>query len=179
MNKDYHIEVVYLQKILCKSLGQDYKILKIIRLYGGAQKVTYKIECNKGFFSILYIWDNSMNYFNCKINDNDIFESSGADLFELNNKFLTQNGIRTPKIYYIDRSKKDYSFDFALVEYTAGGDIEKYFYADEETKYKVFTDLNENIKKMHSIKNKFYGNLKAERALGSRSEEILLIRSIK
>lgn len=179
MNKDCHIEVVYLQKILCKNLSQDFKILKIIRIYGGARKVTYKIECNKGFSCILYVWDNSMDYFNEKTDEDDIFKSNGADLFELNNKFLTQNGIRTPRIYYIDRNKKEYSFDFALVEYIAGGEIEKYFYADEETKYKVFTDLSKNIKKMHFIRNKLFGNLKTEKTLKFGSERILLDRNIK
>lgn len=160
MIRECHIELDYLQKIIRENLGVNYNILQIMRIYGGAQKVTYKIECDNSFCCMLYVWDDSMNYFNKETKDNIIFESNGLDLFELNNKFLIQNGIRTPRIYYIDRSKKDHLFDFALVEYISGGEIEKYFDADEDTKYKIFNDLDKNIKKMHSVKNEFYGNLK-------------------
>ena len=43
-----------------------------------------------------------MNYFNKDIKDNIIFESNGLILFESNNKFLIQNGIRTPRYIDID-----------------------------------------------------------------------------
>lgn len=179
MKKECHIKVDYLQKLLRENLGVNYNIVHLKRIYGGAQKVTYKIECDKNFCYILYVWDESMNYFNKDTKDNFVFETSGADLFELSNKFLIKNGINTPKIYYIDRSKKDYLFDFALVEYIVGGEIEKYFGADEDTQYKIFTDLNKNIQKMHSIRNQFYGNLKVQKAFEGRSEKILLNRTLK
>ena len=179
MIKDCHIKVDYLQKLLKENLGLNYNILNIIRIFGGARKVTYKIECDQNFCSILYVWDNSMDYFNKKTKDNIVFESNGADLFELNNKLLIQNGIRTPRIYYIDRSKKDYLFDFALVEYISGGEIEKYFGADEDIQYKVFTDLDKNIKKMHSIKNQSYGNIKAQKSYEGRSERLLLNKTLE
>lgn len=179
MIRDCHIKMDYLQKIIRENLGANYNILQIMRIYGGAQKVTYKIECDQNFCCILYVWDNSMNYFNKDTKDNIIFESNGLDLFELNNKLLIQNGIRTPRIYYIDRSKNDYLFDFALVEYISGGEIEKYFCADEDTQYKIFTDLDKNIKKMHSVKNKFYGNLKVQKSYEGRSEKLLLNKTLE
>lgn len=179
MIRDCHIKVDCLQKIIRENLDVNYNILQIMRIYGGAQKVTYKIECDQNFCCILYVWDNSMNYFNKDTKDNIIFESNGSDLFELNNKFLIQNGIRTPRIYYIDRSKKDYLFDFALVEYISGGEIEKYFGADEDTQYKIFTDLDKNIKKMHSVRNEFYGNLKIQKSYKGRSEKLLLNRTLE
>ena len=42
MIKDCHIKVDYLQKIIRKNLCLNYNILEIMRIYGGAQKVTYK-----------------------------------------------------------------------------------------------------------------------------------------
>jgi len=179
MIRDCHIKADYLQKIIKENLDLNYNILQIMRIYGGARKVTYKVECDQNFCYILYVWDNSMNYFNKDRNDNIIFESNGSDLIELNNKFLIQNGIRTPKIYYIDRSKKDYLFDFALVEYISGGEIEKYFGADEDTQSKIFTDLDKNIKKLHSIKNKFYGNLKVQKSYDGRGEKLLLNKTLE
>jgi len=179
MIRDCHIKVDYLQKIIKSSLELNYNIVQIIRIYGGARKVTYKIECDQNFCCILYVWDNSMDYFNKYTKDNIIFESNGSDLFELNNKFLIQNGIRTPGIYYIDRSNKDYLFDFALVEYISGGEIGNFFGADEDTQYKIFTDLDKNIKKMHSVKNKFYGNLKVKKSYEGRSEELLLNKTLE
>lgn len=125
MIRDCHIKTDYLQKTIRKNLNLNFNILQIMRIYGGAQKVTYKIDCNQNFSCILYVWDNSMDYFNKDTKDNIIFESNGSDLFELNNKFLIENGIRTPRIYYMDRSKKNYLFDFALVQYISGGEIEK------------------------------------------------------
>mgnify|MGYP001590682092 CR=1 FL=1 len=176
---DCHIKADYLQNIIREKLNLNYNILQVIRIYGGAQKVTYKIECDLNFCCILYIWDKSMNYFYKERKENIIFESNGSDLFELNNRFLVQNGIRTPRMYYIDRSEKNYLFDFALVEFIEGGDIEKYFDADEDTQYKIFTDLNKNIKKMHSIKSKFYGNFKAQKSYQGRSVKLLLNKSLE
>ncbi|MGH4138763.1 hypothetical protein [Clostridium sp.] len=110
MIKDCRIKVDYLERLLTENSGINYSVLHIMRIYGGARKVTYKIECDQNFCCILYVWDNSMNYFNEETKDNIVFESNGADLFELNNKFLIQNGIRTPIIYYIDKSKRNFMF---------------------------------------------------------------------
>jgi hypothetical protein len=161
MIKYCHIKVDYLQKPLKQNLGLNYNILNIIRIFGGARKVTYKIECDQNFYSILYVWDNSMNYFNKETKDNIVFESNGADLFELNNKLLIQNGIATPRIYYIDRSKKDYLFDFEQVEYISGGEIEKYFGADEDIQYSskfhegVFNNRIILIQKIQELYNNY------------------------
>ena len=44
MIKDCHIKVDYLQRIIRENLDVNYNILQIMRIYGGAQKVTYKIN---------------------------------------------------------------------------------------------------------------------------------------
>lgn len=84
-----------------KVFGTSYLVSNVTKMHGGAQKVVYKIDCSNGFSSVLYVWDLTMNYFQEEIANGDIHEQSySSDLFELNNKYLIQQGIQTP-VYMI------------------------------------------------------------------------------
>lgn len=80
-----------------KVFGTNYLVSSVTKMHGGAQKVVYKIDCSNGFSCVLYVWDLTMNYFQEEIANRDIHEHSySSDLFELNNKYLIQQGIQTP-----------------------------------------------------------------------------------
>ncbi|WP_051084537.1 phosphotransferase family protein [Gracilibacillus lacisalsi] len=130
-------------------------------MHGGTQKVVYKIACSNGFSCVLYVWDLTMNYFSEEIATEDITEQSyGSDLFELNNKYLTQQGIRTPTLYDLNNEKSHYSFDYALVEYIDGQTAEAYFHhPDSLIQDKLFQRLGDLLGSMHANEACTYGKL--------------------
>ncbi|WP_208589875.1 phosphotransferase [Gracilibacillus suaedae] len=130
-------------------------------MHGGTQKVVYKIECSNGFSCVLYVWDLTMNYFSEEKADEDTTEQSyGSDLFELNNKYLTQQGIRTPTLYNLNNEKSRYSFDYALVEYVDGQKAEAYFHhPDSVIQDKLFQRLGDLVTSMHANERYTYGKL--------------------
>ena len=67
------------------------------------------MECSNGFSCVLYVWDLFMNYFEEEKANEDINEQSyGSELFELNNKDLTQHGIQTPGLYDLNKEGDRY-----------------------------------------------------------------------
>ncbi|MEK4516569.1 phosphotransferase [Paenibacillus sp. FSL H8-0122] len=142
-----------------KVFGTRYTVAKVSKMEGGAQKVVYKLDFSNGFSCILYVWDLAMNYFQEEIVNHNIHaESYGSELFESNNRFLTEHAIRTPLLYDLNRDRDRYDFDYALVEYAAGQDAEVYFqHPDNKVQNKVFRQLGEMIHAMHRIQSRTYG----------------------
>lgn len=164
MDTTCHMDSADLQDYIKKVFGTDYIVSNDSRMYGGAQKVVYKIDCVNGFSCVLYVWDLSHNYFKEEILNNDINRQSyGSDLFEMNNKYLLQHGIRTPLLYDLDKRKEQYPFDYALVEYVDGQKAEFYFeHPDSRVRDQVFQQVGDMITRMHSqvrpVYGKVYGN---------------------
>lgn len=167
-----------LEQAMGSIFGKNYLVNNIIRIYGGAQKVTYKVDCTNCFSFILYVWDPAMDYFQEEKSENDIMQSGGADLFEMNYNCLRSHDIRTPKMLYIDRSKNKYPFDFAFVEYIKGGDISGYYDKSREIRDKVFSDLGKTIKKMHAVKSGRFGSLKSNPPFSQTCENIIWQRTL-
>ncbi|WP_199620183.1 phosphotransferase [Paenibacillus alkalitolerans] len=143
-----------------KVFGSGYLVAEVTKMHGGAQKVVYKIDCKNGFTCVLYVWDSSMNYFQQEIETQNMNERSyGADLFEMNNNFLTRQGIPTPALYALNKEKRLCPFDFALVEYVHGRKAEDYFQSDSATQDKVFHRLGDMVERMHAIERQAYGKL--------------------
>ncbi|WP_163580622.1 phosphotransferase family protein [Gracilibacillus saliphilus] len=144
-----------------KVFGTSYLVSSVTKIHGGTQKVVYKIECTNGFSCVMYVWDLTMNYFSEEIVNEDITERSyGSELFELNNKFLTQLGIRTPTLYDLNNEKSRYSFDYALVEYIDGQTAETYFHQhDSLIQDKLFQRIGDLLDSMHSNDSHTFGKL--------------------
>jgi tRNA A-37 threonylcarbamoyl transferase component Bud32 len=159
MENTYHLEQSDLQKYIAEVLGSDYSVGSVSRMHGGAQKVVYKITCTNGFVCVMYVWDLSMNYFQEEIALEDKTEQSyGADLFELNNKFLAQHGIRTPALYDLNKQRNRYPFDYALVEYVEGPKAESYFHhPDSKVRDQVFHRIGDIVAEMHANIRDTYG----------------------
>ncbi|MFU1795567.1 phosphotransferase family protein [Paenibacillus azoreducens] len=146
--------------------GTGYIIASVSKMHGGAQKVVCKIDCSNGFSCVLYVWDLTMSYFQEETANKDVSEISyGSDLFELNNKYLTENGIRTPFLYDLNKEKERYPFDYALVEFIDGQKAEAYFHhSDSRIQDKVFQRLGEMLTGMHADKRQIYGKQNQIRA---------------
>lgn len=154
-----------LEKILRKVFNKDYKVIAITRLLGGAQKGTYKVECDQGLSFVLYIWDTSLSYFEAKHTAEE-FTSSSAYLFKANYELMVKHDVRVPKLYYIDLSKSVVSFEYALVEYIDGGELEERLYNPKIDCSSSLLDLKQNLQKLHSITSKQVGDLKYTRDEG-------------
>lgn len=161
-----HLDQADLQDYIRRVFGTGYIIASVSKMHGGAQKVVYKIDCSNGFSCVLYVWDLTMSYFQEETANKDVSEISyGSDLFELNNKYLTENGIRTPFLYDLNKEKERYPFDYALVEFIDGQKAEAYFHhSDSRVQDKVFQRLGEMLTGMHAAKSQIYGKQNQIRA---------------
>lgn len=142
-----------------RVFGEDYIVERIDRLYGGAQKGTYKVKCINGFTFVLYIWHKRTSFFSKYENKNDVFRSNGADLFLASHKVFEDNKVQVQKLYYINRTKEIYDFDYAFVEYISGKEIETYMDKSESEVKQLFIALGESIRKLHGIKRSFAGTI--------------------
>lgn len=156
-----HLNKIDLQEYMKNVFGDSYLVADVSRMHGGAQKVVYKIDCTNGFSFVLYVWDLTKNYFEEeKNNENRTEQSYGSDLFEINNKYFIQHGIKTPHLWYLNKEKNPYPFDFAFVEYIDGQKAEAYFqHSDRGVQNKVFQRLGDMLEAMHTDVRTTYGKL--------------------
>jgi len=146
-----------LQKVAHNIFGNEYSIHNSERLLGGAQKHVYKVQCKNKFVFVLYIWHKDTTYFE----DSDAygFTSSSAELFEVNSTFMIDNGINTPRLYFMDRTKKEHDFEYALVEYIDGADLD-FITAEQPERLKpALESLNGSMQKMNRIKRSQVGTV--------------------
>jgi len=143
---------------ISEHFGSEYLMEKAERVLGGAQKFVYKVTTQNGFIFVIYIWHESTSYF-ADLEGEDIFTSSSAELFEMNNRLMIDHGICTPKLYYLDKTKDDFPFEYAYVEYIDGMDMDNIIEKYPERIEVVMLSLKNNIDKMHSIKNNQAGAL--------------------
>lgn len=156
-----HLDQADLQDYMRTVFGTGYSAARVSKMHGGAQKVVYKIECSNGFICVLYVWDLSMNYFKEDIVKDDLDEQSyGSHLFEINNEYLIQHGIKTPALYDLNKERTRYPFDYALVEYVDGQTAESYFHHSySEVQDKVFERLGDMLDGMHANKRHAFGKV--------------------
>ncbi len=138
--------------------GNSFILNRLTRILGGAQKHTYLAEAENGFHFIIYIWDKSTSYFTYSEKE-DVFYSSSAQLFELNNNLMIQHSVLTPKLYYMDRSKREKNYEYAFAEYIDGIDMEGIMSQHSEHLPKALDSLKSSIANLHSIKSGYAGQL--------------------
>lgn len=136
--------------------GNSYVVTSLERLLGGAQKHTWLARCSNRFSFVIYQWGNNTSYFNT---ENDIFQSSSAELFELNNQFMLKNGVLTPKLYHINATQNEQSYKYAFVEYIDGCDFDNLLVNEPERATFALKSLNESIINMHALHNSQPGQL--------------------
>jgi hypothetical protein len=138
--------------------GDSFILNRMTRILGGAQKHTYLAETENGFCFVIYIWDKSTSYFAYN-EEEDIFSSSSSQLFELNNNLMLQHDVLTPKLYFMDRSKKEQDYEYAFAEYIDGTDMDDMISNHEDRLPGVLDSLKTSITNLHKIKSKFAGQL--------------------
>ena len=148
----------FLQNKIKQVFGDKYELIKMEPLLGGAQKHTFLAECTNGFSFVIYKWCEDATYFTYD-SEEAVFRSSSAILFEENNKIMIQNGVLTPKMYFIDRTRDEQNYDYAFVEYIDGLDMDNITSKYPERLPKVIKSLTNNINRLHKIKSKRVGQV--------------------
>jgi len=161
MERNCHLELSDLQTYVRNVFGTGYLVMDIVRMYGGAQKVIYKLDCTNGFSCVLYVWDLTMNFFQEEIENHDAdHRSFGSDLFAMNNRFFTEQGIRTPALYDLNQERTKYPFEYALVEYIEGHKAEAYLHAsDKQVRDKLLHQIGDTLVGMHGNVRQRYGKV--------------------
>ena len=150
--------------------GSGCEVVSVERLLGGAQKHVWMAVCADGFKFAAYQWDSSKTYFGEDFSGP--FCSSSAELFELNNRQMTESGVLTPKLYNMDRSRTLGDYELALVEYIDGADMDHIMEKEPERLDRALGSLRESIERLHSMKSPRMGQL--GRLMGPEADPVEL-----
>ncbi|PYZ94818.1 aminoglycoside phosphotransferase [Salipaludibacillus keqinensis] len=181
MEYDCHLKQHHLELYAKKVFGNRHDVASVSKLHGGAQKVVYKVTCTNGFAFCLYVWDETHNYFEEEKTGQDLNErSDGSDLFAMNNRYLSEQSIRTPALYDLNQSRAQYPFDFALVEYVDGPTADAFLEStDPRTQHTVFEQIGDMTASMHSQARGTCGKLNDHRAQSEKCHRYQLNNAIE
>lgn len=148
----------YMSQKAMEVFGKEYELASLERILGGAQKYTYLAKCTNGFEFAIYQWDKGTTYF--ENNDkNAVFCSSSAMLFQSNNELMRKHGVLTPKLFYMDRSRRECDSEYAFVEYISGHDMDFIIEKEPERLQEVLESLSDSIDRLHGIKSAVAGQI--------------------
>jgi hypothetical protein len=154
----------------------------VSRLTGGSKKDVYRLAFDDGFTAVAYLWAESENYWPAGGDPaNPFSDASGLPLFEAAHRELDAAGVRTPRVYLIDRSGRHYPADAAVVEDVPGGTLKTLLDRDPQAAAFPLRRLAEALEAMHSRPSHRYGKaalvLEGGTAFGSSCEQVVLDRA--
>lgn len=124
------VERDQLTSVVRAAFGPARHLTTVARLRGGSKKGVYRLIFDDESTAVLYIWDAAENYWpalqdGIAENQSDPFaDASGANLFEASHACFDEIGVRTPRVYALDRSRSHFPADIAVVEDVRGGTLE-------------------------------------------------------
>jgi Phosphotransferase enzyme family len=165
------------------ALGPGRRLDSVQRLRGGSKKGVYRLGLSTGDGVIAYIWDDTENYWPARpgggAGPGDPFaDASGIGLFETASTLLDGLGIRTPRVYALDRSRAVYPSDFALVEDVTGDTLEARLDRGEPVAVVATARLGEALRAMHGHRGTSFGRPGVP-ADGVSCEQVVLDRALR
>jgi hypothetical protein len=124
------VEPEQLTSLVRAAFGPTRHLRTVARLRGGSKKGVYRLLFEDESTAILYVWDAMENYWpqprdGVGEDQADPFaEASGFELFEASRASLEAIGVRTPHVYLLDRTRRYFPADSAVVEDVRGGTLE-------------------------------------------------------
>lgn len=112
------------------ALGAHHTVTQVERLSGGSKKGAYRVVLDDAATVLVYAWNAAEDYWHAVLPQGaddpaDPFShASGLDLFEAAAQRLTAAGVRSPRVFWADRSRRLYPGDVAVVEHVPGGSLE-------------------------------------------------------
>jgi hypothetical protein len=163
------------------AVGGGRRLTGVSRLAGGSKKGAYRLAFDDGFTAVAYLWAEDENYWPAGDLADPLSGASGLTLFEAAHRELEVAGVRTPRVYLIDRSGRHYPADAAIVEDIRGGNLKTLLDQDPQAAAFPLRRLAEALEAMHSRNSSRYGKAAFVRdggtASGSSCEQLVLDRA--
>jgi Phosphotransferase enzyme family len=143
------------------AFGPARRLAGVQRLRGGSKKGVYRLTLDNGSTVVGYVWAAAENYWPAPVTGGaDPFaDASGADLFEASHARLAALGIRTPRVYLLDRSLAAYPAEVALVEDVPGGTLQTRLERGQPGTRQVLTRLGAALAVMHRQRDRRIGKV--------------------
>jgi hypothetical protein len=166
------------------AVGGGRRLAGVSRLAGGSKKGVYRLAFDDGFTAVAYLWAGNENYWPGAGGDpaDPLSDASGASLFEAASRELNAAGVRTPRVYLIDRSGRHYPADAAVVEDVPGGNLETLLDERPQEAPAPLARLSEALEAMYRRQSPRYGKVAFVRcggtAAGSSCEQVVFDRAV-
>src|SRR5579862_965001 len=116
------VEPEQLTSLVRAAFGPARHLRTVVRLRGGSKKGVYRLLFEDASTAILYVWNAAENYWpplpdGIYSERTDPFaDASGFDLFEACHARLEEIDVRTPQVYFLDRSRSHLPAESAVIE---------------------------------------------------------------
>jgi hypothetical protein len=167
------------------AVGGGRRLAGVSRLAGGSKKGVYRLAFDDGFTAVAYLWAGNENYWPGAGGDpaDPLSDASGASLFAAASRELDAAGVRSPRVYLIDRSGRHYPADAAVVEDVPGGNLEILLdQRPQEEAAAPLARLSEALEAMYRRQSPRYGKVAFVRgggtAAGSSCEQVVFDRAV-
>lgn len=183
------VEQDQLRSIVHIAFGSARRLNSMVRLRGGSKKGVYRLFFDDGSTAILYVWSVSENYWPTPPDGTDsdradpFSEASGADLFEASSACLSALNVRVPQVYFLDRSKRHFPSDLAVVEDVRGGTLESRLQHDPQGSEQTLIRLGTALQTMRQHQGQYLGKVALAGRGNARQdrscEQIVLDRALR
>jgi hypothetical protein len=152
-----------LEAVVRVAFGPGRRLTAVHRLRGGSKKGVYRLSLDDGGTVIGYIWAAAENYWpapcGAVANAGPFGEASGAGLFEAAGARLAAVGVRTPRVYLLDRTLAVYPAEIALVEDVRGGTLEQWLERGDPGAQQAVSRLAAALRAMHGCRGRHIGRV--------------------
>lgn len=175
------------------------QIRSVDRLRGGSKKGVYRLTFDDASTAVSYIWDPAENYWPARAGDDAApgpssmagggagsvadpsAEASGAGLFEASHALLGRLGVRTPRVYLLDRTRASFPADVAVVEDVTGPTLEALLAADPRRAQPAMAELAGFLRAMRQHREPSVGKISeaAGPAPAGTCEQAVLDRALR
>ncbi|GHO85065.1 phosphotransferase family protein [Dictyobacter formicarum] len=184
------VEKDQLTSIVGAVFGSARRLNTVERLSGGSKKGVYRLTFDDEFTAILYVWNEEENYWPTTQGHagsgqaDPLSDASGSDLFEASHACLNAIGVRTPQVYFFDRSRSHFPADVAVVEDVRGGTLEARLDHDPRSAEPTLVRLSAALQAMRQQRGRRPGKVALVEGLADvqqeRScEQIVLDRAVR
>jgi hypothetical protein len=170
------------------TLGGRHRLVGVTRLRGGSKKGVYRLSFDDDSTAIVYSWDAGEDYWPTGgggevVHADPFSHASGIDLFEAAHRHLNSLGVRTPELYWADRSHDHYPADVAVLEDVPGDNLEVRLRRDPVRGEEVLARLAETLGVMHGHASPSIGKValvdKGGVSEGGSCEEVVFGRALR
>ena len=150
-------ELISLLHVHCEGR----RLAGLERMAGSSTKGVYRLTFDDGATLALYAWRAAENYWpdGPEVAGDPFAGATGAADFAAAHAALSAAGVRVPRLHVIDRSRRYFPEDIALVEDVRGGSLEDLTDRDPAAATEPLARLGLSIRAMHASRGRRFGRL--------------------